>query len=373
MRIPTSEECKDAACMREQHVKAQLRKLGKTPLPLGAVLEEAMAAVALRTEAESPVHSFIFDLEEMEELCARDPAALPSEDLDYVRTLWNNRPSKKYFRRDPADKYERFTTRGLRMCADFMSRLETMVSQGSTFAQLLGAVAGEAAEDEEPFLELYGVIFNFCMEWRSQRVWKDGADHMRQWDKLFDALAPKNIRFAEPCSSPPSMPPLSSIMKRWQTPDGDTLVCMVAKKTTWVDDPDEAEQAILRATKASKDAMDQILRRLRRTVETWVSVTLGRHWTLRCSYRLASGVIVTGNVGTWLLPNCFSSFPRLLGICRIVLLWGLALEDVAREIRCDWIGSPPRGPLRIAETFSPPKPEPMSEEEASPSRKRSRR
>ncbi|KNC98008.1 uncharacterized protein SPPG_06427 [Spizellomyces punctatus DAOM BR117] len=393
----------------EQHVMAQLLKLGRTLLPSGVLLEAVMASNAIRVENESPAHSFIFDLEEMSALRRRDPAAFAKEDLVFVRGLWNERPSSKYtkfFYCDPEQRYEVFTTPGLRKCADFLSRLEKMSSQGNTLEEVLDFMFRVGGENVSPYRELYSVILQFCLHWTKEVCpMTREADYMRLWNRLFYDLAPRGLFTSTPEESVHASKTRKLMHAGedrkwvrgrkadmlWVTLDGTALVWMEAKKGSWTEDPGEAEGATLKATKGSKDAMDAIQRKKGTALETWACVNLGEEWTLRCSYRLPSGVVVTGNVGEWCLSMGFSSFARLLEMCRIVLIWGLALDDSRREImqKASLSRYPRDEEVNMADTFpTPEKPKPKARtqkpedttedtedtrEEASPTRKKSRR
>ncbi|KAI8999256.1 hypothetical protein BC832DRAFT_564636 [Gaertneriomyces semiglobifer] len=192
---------------------------------------------------------------------------------------------------------------------------------------------------------------------------------MRRCDRLFDALQPTCVVTStaeEPCDASKERKLLTGgseasnvrgrkADKLWVTTEGDGLVWMEAKKGTFAENHHEALHAVLTATKGAKDLMDSIRRHRQKDVETWSSIQLGTHWHLRSQICLESGLIVAGNTFTHLrLPTSYEGMPMLLELCRVVLLWGLALDETARELARPLPIGTPKKKRPVLSTFPTP-------------------
>ncbi|KAJ3177100.1 hypothetical protein HDU85_006026 [Gaertneriomyces sp. JEL0708] len=317
---------------RKTFVEKQLRALERTILPSGKTLEGVMAELAIRLDKESPMHSFIFDLDKIRELMQQNPSIMNAEDFSYVSLLWENRPSAQFFKEDIISKHPQ-----MKEIEAFITELKKIADQKPTVNTALEQVLRLSPPIQWPGPELYKVVLDFILEWRRNGGSRETeADYMRKWNSLFQSLAPLSVN-----TTPPEETVRANKERRlrnayseeknihgrqadmvWVTEDGDELVWLEAKKGTWTDNPGQAEEAVLKATKGSKDLLDSILRRTNRNVECWACVNLRQYWTLRGSFRLDSGLVVTGDIQSWTLPSSILSFSRLVKLCSAVICWG---------------------------------------------------
>ncbi|KAJ1547448.1 hypothetical protein HK096_002882 [Nowakowskiella sp. JEL0078] len=375
--------------------KQKVKIRDQKALPSGRFLVDIVYDLAIHSETERLEHSFIFDIDAARTLMEDCPQFMSEDDFYSVCDSWTAcRLSSKFFDlKDPFDSFQNHPA--LNKCNKFLTRLdEKLLSEqiqlymsGKSMKQILAVVASEPVLDAEEinnifeytiFIRLTSLIQEFLIRWSEGTFLNREGDYMDIWSKLFDSLKPSNMRTS--CSeetvlankarkllADPDKKNIKGLKadKLWLTSYGCAMVWLEAKKGTWIDNNMEAKQARFKATKGTKDLLDEMMRLKKKDCEVWASINTGHDWCLRSSVRLPSGIIVVGDVeDTLILPTTSELFLELTKMCRVILLWNvrdsLALSDAARELAIPVAPFKGRGEHRneqpnATQSFSTPK------------------
>ncbi|KAJ3167845.1 hypothetical protein HDU88_001792 [Geranomyces variabilis] len=348
-----------ASCrLSELQAAAQLAYEKREPrhdsvLPSGFTIEKTLLEVGQRDgEKETLAHSWIVDL------AAPWVRELPEADQLHLTNLWEANRKYTSMLDDRTMRESFMSDEVLARCEAQLETLENQWKENPLDAQSLWltlATIPDVRDDERADLRKWQKIFDLRTALKAVlKGWcKNGGTTITSeasafaslWDDIFSKMTPAGLRTfaAEETMEASKHRKLLTYADRsnvrglqsdkaWVTSTGEVIVWGEGKRADWTEKWRDAEEALAKAFKGSKDCAAFIREQRGARFETFPVTWLGCNWDLYSTILLPSGAAITGPVAQLTMPKGIDGFLRLTHLLRFVLGWNYVLEREAVEL-----------------------------------------